>query len=162
MKIWRDVLTALVVLIVFAQHPAGATEKLLKLRQYTFGCGNGQECVGWRHSFAFIDPAARDAELPRDAYVDLYTLPEIDGLFAKQREALKAELPGMIDDALAKRAGGAAPSALSEADRTRLRDDVAAEVVTQLSRMMAEREAQTRAWLQDQIRQELQAAGVKR
>lgn len=161
MQVWREVIVGAVILVGLAQAQAFATEKLLKLRQYTFNCANGQECVGWRHSFAYIDPAARDADLPRDAYVDLYTVPEIDGLVASQREALKAELAGMIDTAIAKRAGGTS-SSLSEDDRRQLRDDIAAEVVTRLSRMMTEREAQTRAWLRDQISQELRAAGIKR
>ena len=132
-----------VAMLVLLLQPALASERLLKLRQYTFQCGT-QECTGWRHSFGYIDPAARNAELPRDAYVDVYTAPEVDAL---------------VDAALERRPG--ATSALSDEERGKLRDDIAAEVLVQFSRMMAEQEAQTRAWLQDLVRQELQAAGSR-
>jgi hypothetical protein len=132
-----------IAMLILLLQPALASERLLKLRQYTFQCGT-QECTGWRHSFGFIDPAARNAELPRDAYVDVYTAPEVDAL---------------VDTALARRPG--ATSALSDEERRKLRDDIAAEVLAQFSRMMAEQEAQTRAWLQDLVRQELKAAGSR-
>ena len=131
-----------IVTLIALLQPALASERLLKLRQYTFQCGT-QECTGWRHSFGYIDPAARNAELPRDAYVDVYTTQEVDAL---------------VDTALARRG---ATSALSEDERSKLRDDIAAEVLAQFSRMMAEQEAQTRAWLQDLVRQELKAAGSR-
>jgi hypothetical protein len=133
-----------IVTLIAMLQPALATERLLKLRQYTFQCSGTQECTGWRHSFGFIDPAARNAELPRDAYVDVYTTQEVDAL---------------VDTALARRTDGT--SALSEQERSKLRDDIAAEVLAQFSRMMAEQEAQTRAWLQDLVRQELKAAGSR-
>jgi hypothetical protein len=120
-------------------QPALAGEKLLKLRQYTFQCGPAQECSGWRHSFAFIDPAARNAELPRDAYVDVYTAQEVDA---------------RIEDALARRDVAASGS---EDERRKLRDDIAAEVVAQLARLMAEHESQTRAWLRELVREEMKA-----
>jgi hypothetical protein len=132
-----------IVTLIALLQPALASERLLKLRQYTFQCSGTQECAGWRHSFGFIDPAARNAELPRDAYVDVYTTQEVDAL---------------VDTALARRG---ATSALSEDERSKLRDDIAAEVLAQFSRMMAEQEAQTRAWLQDLVRQELKAAGSR-
>ncbi|HEX2112783.1 MAG TPA: hypothetical protein VHM01_00110 [Alphaproteobacteria bacterium] len=122
---------------------AFAGEKLLKLRQYTFQCG-AQECVGWRHSFAFVDPAARNAELPRDAYVEVYTTQEVDAL---------------IDAALARRPDAALTG--SDDERRKLRDDIAAEVVTQLTRLMAEQEAQTRAWLRELVREEMKAVGTR-
>jgi hypothetical protein len=132
-----------IAMLVLLLQPALASERLLKLRQYTFQCGT-QECTGWRHSFGFIDPAARNAELPRDAYVDVYTAPEVDAL---------------VDAALARRPD--ATSSMSEEERGKLRDDIATEVLSQFSRMMAEQEAQTRAWLQDLVRQELKAAGSR-
>jgi hypothetical protein len=134
---FRAVLSALV-LAAFVQ-PAVAGEKLLKLRQYTFQCG-AQECGGWRHSFGFIDPALRNAELPRDAYVEVYTTHEVDAL---------------VEAALARRPDAALPA--DDDDRRKLRDDIAAEVVTQLTRLMAEQEAQTRAWLRELVREEMRA-----
>jgi hypothetical protein len=128
-----------VLLIALPMQSALAGEKLLKLRQYTFQCGT-QECSGWRHSFAFIDPAARNAELPRDAYVEVYTTQEVDAL---------------IDAALARRPDAALSG--SDDERRKLRDDIAAEVVTQLTRLMAEQEAQTRAWLRELVREEMKA-----
>ena len=130
--------TTVVALFALLQ-PALATERLLKLRQYTFQCGGTQECTGWRHSFGFIDPAARNVDLPRDAYVDVYTTQEVDAALARRDAA----------------------SALSDEERAKLRDDIAAEVLAQFSRMMAEQEAQTRAWLQELVRQELKAAGLR-
>jgi len=133
----RVVLSAL--LFVLAFQSADASERLLKLRAYTFQCG-AQECAGWRHSFGFIDPAARNAELPHDAYVEVYTTQEVDTL---------------IDQALARRPGAAAAN---DEDLRKLRDDIAAEVVGQLTRLMAEQEAQTRAWLRELVRDEMKAA----
>ena len=133
----RVVLSAL--LFVLAFQSADASERLLKLRAYTFQCG-AQECAGWRHSFGFIDPAARNAELPHDAYVEVYTTQEVDTL---------------IDQALARRPGAAAAN---DEDLRKLRDDIAAEVVGQLTRLMAEQEAQTRAWLRELVREEMKAA----
>ena len=130
--------TTVVALFALLQ-PALATERLLKLRQYTFQCSGTQECTGWRHSFGFIDPAARNVDLPRDAYVDVYTTQEVDAALARRDAA----------------------SALSDEERAKLRDDIAAEVLAQFSRMMAEQEAQTRAWLQELVRQELQPAGLR-
>ena len=130
--------TTVVALFALLQ-PALATERLLKLRQYTFQCSGTQECTGWRHSFGFIDPAARNVDLPRDAYVDVYTTQEVDAALARRDAA----------------------SALSDEERAKLRDDIAAEVLAQFSRMMAEQEAQTRAWLQELVRQELKAAGLR-
>jgi hypothetical protein len=66
-----------------------------------------------------------------------------------------------IDDAMDKHANARVVS-LNADDRQRLRDDIAADVVTQLGRLMAEQESQTRAWLQNLIREELKAAGVAR
>jgi hypothetical protein len=136
----RAVLSVLA--LVSFLHPAFAGERLLKLRQYTFQCAT-QECVGWRHSFAYIDPAARNAELPREAYVEVYTTGEVDA---------------RIDAALARRPES--PVA-SEDERRRLRDDIAAEVVAQLSRLMAEQEAQTRAWLRELVREEMRAGAQR-
>jgi hypothetical protein len=133
----RAVISAL--LLALLLQPAHASERLLKLRAYTFQCGT-QECPGWRHSFGFIDPALRNAELPRDAYVDVYTTTEVDAL---------------IEQAMARRADTALGS---DEDRRKLRDDVAAEVVGQLTRLMAEQEAQTRAWLRELVREEMKAA----
>jgi hypothetical protein len=133
----RTVISAL--LLVLLLQPAQASERLLKLRAYTFQCGT-QECPGWRHSFAFIDPALRNAELPRDAYVDVYTTKEVDAL---------------IEQAMARRADAALGS---DEERRKLRDDIAAEVVGQLTRLMAEQEAQTRAWLRELVREEMKAA----
>ena len=130
--------TTVVALFALLQ-PALATERLLKLRQYTFQCSGTQECTGWRHSFGFIDPAARNVDLPRDAYVDVYTTQEVDAALSRRDAA----------------------SALSDEERAKLRDDIAAEVLAQFSRMMAEQEAQTRAWLQELVRQELKAAGLR-
>lgn len=154
---------SVLVLAGLAVQPAAATERLLKLRQYTFNCGTGpgQECVGWRHSFAYLDPAAKTLDLPRDTYVDVYTTREVEELIDLRQAELKTEMSQAIDEAMAKRAEERAVS-LSEADRQRLRDDIAADVVTQLGRLMAEQEAQTRAWLQNLIREELKAAGVAR
>ena len=137
MTLLRAVLA--VPLVAFLLQPASAGEKLLKLRQYTFQCGT-QECVGWRHSFAFIDPAARNAELPRDAYVEVYSAQEVDAL---------------IEAALARRGDAAVPA--DEDERRKLRDDIAAEVVRQLTRLMAEQEAQTRAWLRELVREEMKS-----
>ena len=139
----RAVLT--VVSLLLLVQPALASERLLKLRQYTFQCGGTQECTGWRHSFGYIDPAARNAELPHEAYVDVYTTQEVDGL---------------VEAALARRPD-AVGSLANDDERRTLRDDIAAEVVTQLTRMMAEHEAQTRAWLEEFVRQELKAAGSR-
>ena len=154
---------SVLVLAGLAVQPAAATERLLKLRQYTFNCGTGpgQECVGWRHSFAYLDPAAKTLDLPRDTYVDVYTTREVEELIDLRQAELKTEMSQAIDEAMAKRAEERGLS-LSEADRQRLRDDIAADVVTQLGRLMAEQEAQTRAWLQNLIREELKAAGVAR
>lgn len=154
---------SVLVLAGLAVQPAAATERLLKLRQYTFNCGTGpgQECVGWRHSFAYIDPAAKNVDLPRDAYADVYTTREVEELIDLRQAELKTEMSQVIDEAMAKRTEERAVS-LSDADRQRLRDDIAADVVTQLGRLMAEQEAQTRAWLQNLIREELKAAGVAR
>jgi hypothetical protein len=154
---------SVLVLAGLAAQPAAATERLLKLRQYTFNCGTGpgQECVGWRHSFAYLDPAAKTLDLPRDTYVDVYTTREVEELIDLRQAELKTEMSQVIDEAMAKRAEERGLS-LSEADRQRLRDDIAADVVTQLGRLMAEQEAQTRAWLQNLIREELKAAGVAR
>ena len=152
---------AIAVLVSVGLQQAAASERLLKLRQYTFGCGAGQECVGWRHTFAYIDPAARTAELPRDAYFEVYTAREIDELIDLRQGEVKAELAAMIDQAMAKRSDGAAAS-LSDDDRRRFRDEIAAEVVAQMARMMAEHESQTRAWLRELVREELRAAAPQR
>jgi len=138
----RAAMTVLVLILLV--QPSLASERLLKLRQYTFSCGP-QDCTGWRHSFGFIDPAARNAELPRDAYVDVYTTQEVDAL---------------VEAALARRAD-AIMSGASDDERRKLRDDIAAEVLAQFTRLMAEHEAQTRAWLQDFVRQELKAGGSR-
>jgi hypothetical protein len=135
----RAVLPA--VALVLLVQPALAGEKLLKLRAYAFQCGT-QECGGWRHSFAFIDPAARNAELPRDAYVEVYTTKEVDAL---------------IEQALERRPEVAG----SDEERRKLRDDIAAEVVTQLSKMMAAQEEQTRAWLRELVREEMKAGAAR-
>lgn len=127
--------------VVLLSQSAGASEPLLKMRSYVFPC-DGQECIGWRHSFGFIDPAARNAELPRDAYVEVYTTQEVDEL---------------VDQALARRAG--APE--SDEERRKLRDDVAAEVVGQLTRLMAEQEAQMRAWLRELVREEMKSGAAR-
>jgi hypothetical protein len=147
---------AIAVLVSIGLQQAAASERLLKLRQYTFNCGTGQECVGWRHSFAYLDPAARNAELPRDAYAEVYTAREVDELIDLREREIKTELGEMIDAAMAKRADGAA-APLNDADRRRIRDDVAAEVVAQLTRLMAEQESQTRAWLRELVREEMKA-----
>jgi hypothetical protein len=123
--------------LVLLSQSAGAGERVLKMRSYVFPC-DGQECIGWRHSFGFIDPAARNAELPRDAYVEVYTTQEVDAL---------------VERALARRAG--VPD--GEEERRRLRDDIAAEVVGQLTRLMAEQEAQMRAWLRELVREEMKS-----
>jgi hypothetical protein len=138
----RAVLSALVLVLVTQQ--ATASERLLKLRQYTFQCGT-QECTGWRHSFGFIDPAARDAALPREAYVEVYTTQEVDAL---------------VDEAL-KRRPEAIASAIGDEERRKLRDEIAAEVLAQFTRLMAEQEAQTRAWLRELVREEMRAGGSR-
>lgn len=144
---------AIAVFVLLGLPQAEATERLLKLRQYTFGCGApgqaaqaGQECVGWRHTFAFLDPAARNADLPRDTYSEVYTAREVDEL---------------VEQAMAKRADTAA-APLSDEDRRRFRDEIAAEVVAQMARMMAEHETQTRAWLRELVREEMRAAAPPR
>jgi hypothetical protein len=131
-----------VLLLGLCLQPVLAGEKILKLRQYTFQCGGTQECSGWRHTFAYIDPTLRNADLPRDAYMEVYTTQEVDA---------------RIDAALARRADAPA----SEDERRQLRDDIAAEVVTQLVRLMAEHETQTRAWLRELVREEIRAAGTR-
>ena len=40
-------------------------------------------------------------------------------------------------------------------------DDIAAEVVTQLSRLMAAQEEQTRAWLRELVREEMKAGAAR-
>lgn len=152
---------AIAVLISIGLQQAGASERLLKLRQYTFGCGSGQECVGWRHTFAYIDPAARNAELPRDTYFEVYTAREVDELIDLREREIKTELSEMVDQAMEKRPGGAA-AALSDDERRRFRDEVATEVVAQMARMMAEHESQTRAWLRELVREEMRAAAPAR
>lgn len=136
MSFLRAVLS--IVGVVLLSQSASASERLLKMRAYTFQCG-AQECGGWRHSFAFIDPALRNAELPHEAYAEVYTTREVDA---------------RIDQALARRAE--MPD--SEDARRRLRDDIAAEVVGQLARLMAEQEAQMRAWLRELVREEVKAS----
>jgi hypothetical protein len=145
---------AIAILVSAGLQQAAASERLLKLRQYTFSCGPqgqpaqpGQECVGWRHTFAYLDPSARNAELPRDTYVDVYSTREVDGL---------------IEQAMARRADGAAAAPLDEDERRRFRDEIAAEVVAQMARMMAEHEMQTRAWLRELVREEMRAAAPPR
>ena len=150
---------AIAVLASMGLQPAMATERLLKLRQYTFGCGTGQECVGWRHSFAFIDPALRGADLPREAYSDVYTSREVDELIDLREREIKDEVAGLIDAALARRQPAAAQS---ESDRRQFRDEIAAAVVGQMARMMAEHEQQTRAWLRELVREEMRAAAPAR
>ena len=135
----RAVLSALVLALL--TQPAIASEKLLKLRAYTFQCGT-QECSGWRHSFGYIDPAARNAELPREAYVEVYTTKEVDTL-VEQALARRPETPG------------------NEEERRKLRDDIAAEVVTQLGKLMAVQEEQTRAWLRELVREEIKAGAAR-
>ena len=127
--------------LALLMQPAQASEKLLKLRAYTFQCGT-QECSGWRHSFGYIDPAARNAELPREAYVEVYTTKEVDALI-EQALARRPEAPG------------------NEEERRKLRDDIAAEVVTQLSKLMAAQEEQTRAWLRELVREEMKAGPAR-
>jgi hypothetical protein len=150
---------AIAVLLSVGLQQAAASERLLKLRQYTFGCGTGsaQECVGWRHTFAYIDPAARNAELPRDAYFEVYTAREVDELIDVRERDIKGEVSEMVDQAMAKRAAGSA-AMLSDDERRRLRDEIATEVVAQMARMMAEHESQTRAWLRELVREEMRAA----
>jgi hypothetical protein len=151
---------AIAVLVSVGLQQAGASERLLKLRQYTFGCGTaGQECVGWRHSFAYLDPAARNAELPRDTYVEVYTAREVDELIDLRQREIKSELADIVDQAMTNRPEAAA---LSDADRRQLRDEIATEVVAQLARMMAEHESQTRAWLRELVREEMRAAAPPR
>lgn len=145
-------------LIVAGLQSTGATERVLKMRQYTFNCGAGQECAGWRHSFAYLDPAARDAELPRDTVFEVYTSREVDELIDLRHDEIRSEVPALVESAIAKRP----EAALSAEERDRLRDDIAAEVVAQFAKLMAQQEAQTRAWLQDLVRQEMKAAGVGR
>ena len=159
---------AIAVFVLLGLPQAGATERLLKLRQYTFGCGApgqasqaGQECVGWRHSFAYLDPAARNAELPRDTYSEVYTAREIDELIDLREGEIKSGLAGLIEQAIARRPDGAAAQ-LSDEDRRRFRDEIAAEVVAQMARMMAEHETQTRAWLRELVREEMRAAAPPR
>lgn len=151
---------ALSVLFLFLAglQSTGASERLLKMRQYTFNCGGGQECAGWRHTFAYLDPAARDAELPRDTYVELYTTREVDELIDLRHNEIRSELPAIVESAMAKRP----EAALSAEERIRLRDDIAAEVVAQFAKLMAQQEAQTRAWLQDLVREEMKAVGAVR
>jgi hypothetical protein len=148
---------AIAVLASIGLQQAAASERLLKLRQYTFGCGTAQECVGWRHSFAYIDPAARNAELPRDAYVEVYTTREVEELIDLREREIRAELSGLIDEAMAKRPGVAA-AVPTDADRRQFRDEIATEIVAQMARMMAEHESQTRAWLRELVREEMRAA----
>lgn len=153
MSRWAIGVCALLFAAVGGIDPATATERLLKMRTYSFACGTGQECSGWRHSFAFLDPAAKNAELPRETYVDIYTAGEIDDKVAD----LKTELSRLIDDALLR-----ASATVSTPDERALRDEIAADVVERLGRIMAEREAQMREWLRQEIKDELRAAGVKR
>ncbi len=155
---------SVLVLAGLAVQPAAGTERLLKLRQYTFNCGSGpgQECIGWRHSFAYLDPTVKDLDMPRDTYIHVYTTQEVEELIDLRQAELKTEMSQAIDEAMARRADEKVVPALSDEDRQRLRDDIAADVVTQLGRLMAEQEAQTRAWLQALIREELKAAGVAR
>jgi hypothetical protein len=127
--------------LLLLSQSAGAGERLLKMRSYVFPC-DGQECIGWRHSFGFIDPAARNAELPRDAYVEVYTTTEVEAL---------------VERALARR--GDAPE--SDEERRKLRDDIAAEVVGQLTRLMAEQETQMRAWLRELVREEMKSGAAR-
>jgi hypothetical protein len=145
---------AIAILVSAGLQQVAASERLLKLRQYTFNCGQpgqpgqpGQECVGWRHTFAYLDPAARNAELPRDTYVDVYSAREVDEL---------------IEQAMARRADGAVAAPLDDDERRRFRDEIAAEVVAQMARMMAEHEMQTRAWLRELVREEMRAAAPPR
>lgn len=155
----RAALSALFVALI-GLNQAAATERLLKLRQYTFACGTGQECIGWRHTFAYLDPAARNADLPRDTYVDVYTSREVEELIDLRQGEMKDQIATMIDRALARQPEGS--GALSADDRRRLRDDVAAEVLDQFARLMAQQEAQTRAWLQELVRDEIKAARAPR
>lgn len=155
MRVWAALVGT--TLLVGGAAPGIAAEKLLKLRPYTFNCGAaGQECSGWRHSFAFIDPLLRGAELPRDAYIEVYSAAEIDA----RLEKIESEVVKILDDAFAR--AGRTADAMGPDELRRLRDDVAADVVVQLGRIMAEREAQTREWLRHQLKEELRAAGIGR
>ena len=141
---------ALLIALLYGHASAEATERLLKMRTYNFACGSNQECSGWRHSFAYLDPAAKNAELPRDTFVEIYTSHEVDDKLAD----LKTEVSRLVDEAIS-RAGGSTASAPEERN---LREEIAADVVARLGRIMAEREAQMREWLRQEIRDELNAA----
>lgn len=154
MRHWTIGCAVLLIASICGQASAEATERLLKMRTYNFACGTNQECSGWRHSFAYLDPAAKNAELPRETFVDIYTSHEVDDRLAD----VKTEVSRLVDEAIS-RAGGPMSSA---PDDRNLREEIAADVVARLGRIMAEREAQMREWLRQEIRDELKAAGKSR